>query len=290
MATAKDIREDIARSRAYAKKSDYLKTLSCLASAMKGLITSQIFGAEKFEIQSHLVEALRDLNKMKMIKKLFPKGLNYQKGKERAFYQTLNNLHRKLGQAMEKARVDKLRKRLEVLDGNLIKAERLVKAGTPIEARKLYAKISEYFADIEGIDSDIGNRMVTMGLFQEAIPYLTKALGKQNTDVRAHNAHILALEGLHETDRGIAAVKDAMRWLGASEGLYLRMAKLQFAKRDWGEVFNNAKAAFDRNPLNAEAEKLMKKAEPKIFSGSGGAKAKAKAAKTAPKKSHSLDF
>lgn len=290
MATSKEIREDIARSRAYAKKNDYLRTLSCLANAMKGLITGQVFGAEKFEIQSHLVEALRDLNKMKMIKKLFPKGLNYQKGKERVFYQTLTNLHKKLGEAMEKARVDKLRKRLEVLDGNLIKAERLIKAGTPIEARKLYSKISEYFADIEGINSDIGNRMVTLGLFQEAIPYLTKALDKKNNDVRAHNAHILALEAMHETDRAIDAVKEAMRWLGPSEGLYLRMAKLQFAKRDWGEVFNNAKAALDRNPLNAEAEKLMKKAEPKIFSGAGSATGKGKSAKAVPKKSHSLDF
>lgn len=92
--TAKEIREDIARARAYANKSDYLKTLSCLANAIGGLGTSQIFGAEKFEIQSHLVEALRDLNKMKMINKLFPAGLKYKKGNEKAFYQTLMRLHK----------------------------------------------------------------------------------------------------------------------------------------------------------------------------------------------------
>lgn len=289
MATAKEIREDIARSRAYAKKNDYLKTLSCLANAVRGLVTSQVFGAEKFEIQSHLVESLRDLNKMKMIRKLFPAGLKYQKGKEKAFYQTLERLHKKLGEAMEKARVDRLRKRLGVLDGNLIKAGQLVKVGTPIEARKLYAKISEYFADIEGINSDIGNRMVTMGLFQEGIPYLRKALEKQNTDARAHNALILAFEGMHETEQAIAAIKDAMRWLGPSENLYLRLAKLHLAKAEWGEVFNNAKAALDRNPLNTEAARLMKQAEPKIFSGSKRSGA-AKTAKDAPANSHNLDF
>lgn len=278
MATSKEIREDIARSRAYAKKNDYLRTLECFARAIKGLVTSQVFGAEKFEIQSHLVEGLRDLNKMPMIEKLFPQGLKYQKGKEKAFYQTLMRLHKKLGEAMEKARVDRLRKRLAVLDGNLIKAAELVKAGTPIEGRKLYAKISEYFADIEGIDSDIGNRMASMGLFQEAVPYLRKALEKQNNDARAHSALILAYEGMHETGHAIAATKDAMRWLGPSENLYLRMAKLCLAKSEWGEVYNNAKAALDRNPLNAEAAKLMKQAEPKIFSGSrakGGGSGKA---------------
>ena len=235
------------------------------------------------------MEALRDLNKMKMIKKLFPAGLKYQKGKEKAFYQTLEKLHKKLGEAMEKARIDRLRKRLVVLDGNLIKAAQLIKAGTPIEARKLYSKISEYFADIEGINSDIGNRMVTMGLFQEGVPYLRKALEKQNTDARAHNALILAFEGMHETEQAIAAVKDAMRWLGSSENLYLRLAKLHLTKTEWGEVFNNAKAALDRNPLNTEAARLMKQAEPKIFIGTKKPGA-AKPVKAAPKDSHDLNF
>jgi len=278
--SAKEIREDIARVRAYAKKNDYLRTLKCLANAIRGMVTSQVFGAEKFEIQAHLDEALRDLNKMKMIQKLFPDGLNYRKGKEKAFYQTLMRLHKKLGEAMEKARVAKLRKRLGVLDDNLIKAAELINAGQPLEARKLYSKISEYFQDIEGIQSDIGNRMSSFGLFAEAVPYLNKALAIQNNDARAHNALILCYEGMHEPDKAMAAIKDAMRWLGPSENLYIRLAKLHLQKREWGEVFNNAKAAHARNPLNLEAAKLMKQAEPKIFTS----------AKGGSKKSHDLNF
>lgn len=263
--TAKEIREDIARARAYAKKSDYIKTLECLARGIKGLVTSQIFGAEKFEIQAHLDEAMRDLNKMKMIKKLFPKGLKYQKGKEKAFYQTLMRLHTKLGQAMEKARITKKRKRLAVLDDNMIKAAELVKADNQLEARKLYRKISEYFQDIEGIDSDIGNRLTTFGMFPEAVDYLKKALETSQNDVRAHNALIQCYEGMHEADKAVEAIKEAMRYVGASDGLYLRLAKINLEKREWGEAYNNAKAALDRNPLNTEAEKLMKQAEPRIF-------------------------
>ncbi|BCS90054.1 hypothetical protein [Pseudodesulfovibrio sediminis] len=284
--TAKAIREDIARARSYAKKSDYLKTLECLANAIKGLAISQVFGAEKFEIHAHLDEAMRDLNKMKMIKKLFPAGLKFQKGKERAFYQTLMRLHKKLGEAMEKARVTKLRKRLMVLDDNLIKAAKLIEGDNQIEARKLYSKISEYFNDIEGINSDIGNRLAHFGLFPEAVPYLKKALESQNNDSRAYNALILSYEGMNEIEKALATIQDAMRWLGPSEGLYLRLAKLHLKKLNWGEVYNNAKAALDRNPLNAEAAKLVKKAEPKIFSGK---KAGGKTA-AAAKKSHDLSF
>ncbi len=294
--SAKSIREDIARAKSYAKKSDYLKTLQFLARAIRGLATSQVFGADKFEIHSHLDEAMRDLNKMAMIKRLFPKGLKYQKGKEKAFYTTLMRLHKKLGEAMEKARLTKQRKRLAVLDDNMIKAAALIKADNKLEARKLYRKISEYFQDIEGIDSDIGNRLTQFGMFPEAVEYLSGVLKKTPADIRANNAIILCFEGMNETDKAIDAIKNTMRWVGASENLYVRMAKLYLEKREWGEVFNYAKAAHDRNPLNGDALKLMKKAEPKIFTGTKGAapsgkgKAKGEAAKPAEsKKTHDLN-
>lgn len=281
--TPKEIREDIARARAYAKKSDYLKTLFCMANAMKSLLTSQVFGSEKFEIYAHLDEALRDLNKMPMIEKLFPKGLGYQRGKEKAFYLTLMRLHKKLGEAMEKSRTAKIRKRLRVLDDNMIKAAELIKNGDQLNARKIYRKISEYFQDIDGIDSDIGNRMTQFGMFTEAIEYLNKALETSKSDIRANNALIMCYEGLQETDKALEAIKECMRWVGVSENLYLRTAKLQLKKRDWGEVYNNAKAALDRNPLNVEAKKLMEQAESRVFTGKDK-----KSATT--KKTHDLSF
>ncbi|QGY38809.1 hypothetical protein GM415_01200 [Pseudodesulfovibrio cashew] len=284
-ATAKDIREDIARARAYARKNDYLRTLSCLASALKNMLTSPVFGAEKFEIYAHLDEAMRDLNKMPMIEKLFPAGLKYQRGKEKDFYLTLMRLHKKLKEAMDKARTTKQRNRYQVLDDNLIKAGKLVQAGDQLEARKLYRKISEHFQDIEGIDSDIGNRMTQFGMFQEAVEYLTKALEISMSDIRAHNALIACYEGLGETEKGLDAIQNCMRYLGVSENLYVRAAKLHLAKRDWGEVYNNAKAALDRNPLNAEASKLLKQAEPRVMAG-GSAKPSGGQAK----KTHDLNF
>jgi tetratricopeptide (TPR) repeat protein len=290
--TAKDIREDIARARAYAGKSDYLKTLRCLANAVRGLVTSQVFGAEKFEIYAHLDEALRDLNKMKMIKRLFPDGLRYERGREKAFHQTLVRLHGKLGEAMEKARLTKMRQRLAVLDDNMIKAGRLVQEGNKLDARKLYRKISEYFQDIEGIDSDIGNRLTMFGMFPEAVEYLAKALEASPGDTRAHNALILCYEGMNEAGKAMEAIKEAMRRLGPSEGLYLRLAKVHLVRREWGEVYNNAQAALDRNPLNSEAQKLVRQAESKVFAG--GQRKAASSGEPSPAasggKTHKLDL
>ena len=264
---AKAIREDIARAKSYATKTNYLRALESLASAVGGLVGSQIFGREKFEIQALLDEAVRAVGEMKLIAKMFPAGLTYERGKEKEFKLLLIRLKNKLNEAMEKARITKMRKRLEVLDENLLKAARLVEAEQPLEARKLFRKISEYFQDIEGIDSDIGNRLARMGMFAEGPEYLEKALLANGSDVRAHDALILCYEGLGQTDKAIAAIRECMRRIGTSESLHLRLAKLYLDKRDWNQAYNHASAALEKNPLSSQAQKIMKRTEGKIFAG-----------------------
>lgn len=267
--SAKTIREDIARARAYAAKDNYLKALAALARALQGLNGSQVFGREKFEVQALLEEAFRDLNGMKMIEKLFPKGIKYQRGKEKAAYVTLKRLHDKLEEAMEKSKLARQRKRLAVLDDNLLKAQELIKKGDPLEGRKLFRKASEYYTDIEGLDSDIGTRLLMGGLPGEAVEYFKRALDKYASDQRAHNGIIMAYEALGEMEKAAEAIKDAMRRLGGSESLQLKLAKISVERRDWSEAYNNAKSVMERNPLNTEAEKIIKQVEPRIFGSAG---------------------
>ncbi len=263
---AKSIREDIARARAYAAKNDYLKTLACLARAVNGVTGSKVFGREKFEVQALLEEAIKDLNGMKMIRKLFPNGLSYVRGKEKVFYQTLRRLHDKLKEAIEKSRIARQRKRLSVLDDNLIKAQDLIRNGDAIEARKIFRKASEYYTDIDGLDSDIGTRLLMGGMPGEAVEYLKRGLDRNGGDQRAHSGLIAAFEALGEMDKAADAVKEAMRRLGGSESLMLKLAKISFARRDWVEAHRQASGVLERNPLNADAKKIAKRVEPKIFS------------------------
>ncbi|KAB1438815.1 tetratricopeptide repeat protein [Pseudodesulfovibrio senegalensis] len=265
----KTIREDIARARAYAAKNDYLKTLASLARAVNGVTGSKVFGREKFEVQALLEEAIKDLNGMTMIRKLFPNGLSYVRGKEKLFYQTLRRLHDKLKEAIEKSKVARQRKRLGVLDDNLLKAQELISKGDPLEARKIFRKASEYYSDIEGIDSDIGNRLLMGGLPGEAVEYFKRGLERNGSDQRAHGGLIAAFEAQGELDKAADAVKDAMRRLGGTESLMLKLAKISLSRRDWAEAHRQAQGVLERNPLNADAKKILKRVEPKIFNAAG---------------------
>lgn len=267
--SAKTIREDIARARAYAGKNNYLRTLAALARALEALNNSQVFGREKFEVQALLEEAFRDLNGMQMIQKLFPAGIKYVRGKEKVAFITLRRLHDKLEEAMEKSKLARVRKRLAVLDENLIKAQELIKQGEHLEGRKLFRKASEYYTDIDGLDSDIGNRLLMGGLASEAVEYFKRALEKYASDQRAYNGLIMAYEAIGELEKAAEAIKDAMRRLGGTESLLFKLARISLERRDWTEAYNNAKSVLERNPLNMDAEKIVKQVEPRIFGSSG---------------------
>lgn len=262
---AKNIREDIARSKAAAHKSDLLRTLEFLRDAVHGLISVHVFGRERFEIEALLVEALKDLNQLKTMKKVMPKGLTYRKGKEKQLYVTLKRLHAKLEQAMKAANIRRQRQRMGALDKYLAEARDQLKSKEEMEARKLYRKAAEEFADIPGLLSDIGTRMAMGGLVAEAVEYLVRAIEINSRDVRAHQSLIMCHEGLGELAKAEDAVNNAIKYLGPSESLFLKLAAIAMARSKWDVAMDAAERVLKNNPLSSEAKKVAAKCSPKVY-------------------------
>ncbi len=267
---AKNIRENIARSRAYAHKNDLLRTLKCLRDAAYGVISVKVYGREKFEIEALLVEALKDLNRLKTMQKVMPKGLTYSRGKERQLYGILKRLHAKLGQAIEKARIRQARQRMEQLDNILVSAQKELKAGNEMEARKFFRKAGDDFKDVEGLLSDIGTRMAMGGLVSEAVEYLLRAIDINRRDVRAHQSLIMCYEGLGELVKAEDAVNNAIKFMGASEPLYLKLAAIAMAQSEWDTAMQAAERVLKNNPLSTEARKIEAKCRPKVYRARSG--------------------
>lgn len=270
---AKNIREDIARSRAAAQKNDLVRTLEHLRDAVYGTVNAKVFGRERFEVEALTVEAIKDLNQLKTMKKVMPKGLTYRKGKERELYTTLKRLHSKLKQAIEAARVRKLRQSMAQLDVMLGQAGKHMKAKEEMEARKLYRKAADTFTEIPGLLSDIGTRMVMGGLVSEAVEYLSRSLEINSRDARAHQSLIMCYEGLGELPKAEDAVNNAIKYLGASEPLYLKLGALAVAQTKWDVAMDAAERVLKNNPLSKDAKKIAAKAKPKVYRSTSGTKA-----------------
>lgn len=263
--TAKEIREDIARAKAFVQRDDLLRSLGALRSALKLLAKSKVFGVERFEIDALLDEALREVGGHKTLKKVLPSGLRHARGKTVQLYRTVDKLYVKLEQAMERARVERQRGRMAELDDLLITAQEKLKENDEMEARKLFRRASERFKDVPGLYSDIGTRMMMGGLIQEAVEYLNKALEKNPRDQRAHSSLITCLEGLGEPAKAEEAMKTAIKHLGKHEPLMLRLAKLSLTQRNWNQAYDLAEAVFKENPLSSPAQKIMAQAKPKVY-------------------------
>ncbi|MBU1248180.1 MAG: hypothetical protein KKB70_05745 [Proteobacteria bacterium] len=295
---AKNIREDIARSRAAAQKNDLLRTLEYLRDAAWGVTTLQVYGREKFEIEALFVEALKDLNRLKTMKKVMPKGLSYRRGNEKQLHATLSRLHSKLEQAIEKARIQRERQRMAALDTLLVGAQNQLKEKNEMEARKLFRKAAEEFKDIPGILSDIGTRMAMGGLVSEAVEYLVRSIDMNSRDNRAHQSLIMCYEGLGELAKAEDAVGNAIKFLGPSEPRFIKLANIAMARTEWDTAMHAAERVLKNNPLSVEAKKIAAKCRPKVYRSStsaidlsGNGKASTQAAKKPnPAKTIKLDF
>lgn len=264
-ASAKTVKEFIARAKSYIQRNDYLRTLKALCQALELLHGSQIFGRERFEVNVLLDEALRDLSGMKQIKRVFPQGIQYQKGQEKTLWRTLKRMHDKLEAALEKVRMEQIRAQKMDLDEMLIKAQEFLAKKEPLEARKLFRKASEMFPDEKNLPVDIGNRLMMAGLFVEALEYFKRGQEVDTADPRPYQFSILCYEAVGELDKAEDVVKETVRRFGGNESLFLRMGKLATQKRNWSEAYDALAQVLQFNPTNQEALKLMKQVGPRIF-------------------------
>lgn len=264
-ASSKTVKEFIARAKSYIQRNDYLRTLKALCQALELLQGSQIFGRERFEVNVLLDEALRDLSGMKQIKRVFPQGIHYEKGQEKALWRTLTRMHDKLEAAIEKVRVEKIRAQKLELDEMLMKAQDFLSKKEPLEARKLFRKASELYPEEKNLPVDIGNRLMMAGLFVEALEYFKRGMEVDSSDPRPYQFSILCHEATGELDKAEEVVKETLRRFGGNESIYLRMAKLALQKRQWSEAYDVVAQALQLNPTNQEGLKILKQVGPRIF-------------------------
>lgn len=269
----KEIKEHVARAKAYANKYDIVRSLGSLCDALRVLTTSQVVGREKFEIEILINEVLATLSGMSQLKSIFPNGISLKKGQEKPLLKRLSVLHAKIKEAIENAEREKMRAYKVSIDKAILGAQKLLDKGDEAEAKKAFRKAADKFSKEPGVFQDVGSRMLKGGLIQESIEYLEAAIEQDPRDARPYGYLVTALEGLGELEKAEEVTKDALRNFGPNDRTYLILARLYMQMKKWDEAYDAAKAALDHNEFCKEAKKIMDKVAPRIF-GKGGKKEK----------------
>lgn len=264
----KTVKEHIARAKAYAGRPDIIRTLDSLAAALKVYIPTPLVGRDKAEIEILFAELMRTLNGVSQMKSLFPAGLSFKRGQEKQLLELAVKTNERIRTAIGRAEVNKVRGYKNSIDKAILAGQKLLDEKNLVEARKIFRRASEEFADEPGVFQDIGSRMLMGGMVQESVEYLERAIETAPRDPRPYGFLVAAYEGLGELEKAEGAVKNALKNFGPSDRIYLRMAKLYLKMKRWDDAYNSAEAALSLNPLSREAKKVMEQVEPRIFGGS----------------------
>lgn len=262
----KEVIRHINRAKAYVNKFDSIRTMQCVVDALEQLMKSNnIFGREKFEVEILLGEVLRLLTSMEEMRSIFPKGLTYKKGQEQALHTTFTKVLKTINEAIEKAEMEKVRKRKNEIDRYLLQGQKLLDEKNHIEARKVLRRAQEMFEDEPGIHQDIGQRLFRAGLAAEALEFFEAAMRQDNRDPRPYTYLINALEIMGELEKAEHFVKEAFKNFGGNERIYVRWAQLAVKMRKWDDAYDAAQSALGLNPHSREAQEIITQVQPRVF-------------------------
>jgi len=262
----REIVRNINRAKAYVNKFEAIRTMQVVVEALEQIMkATNIFGRERFEMEILLDEVLRTLSAMDEMRNIFPKGLTYKKGQERHLHAVLTKVLKTIDEAIERAELDKQRKRKNEIDRYILQGQKLLDEKDHVEARKVLRRAQDLFADEPGISQDIGQRLFKAGLSVESLEFFELAMRQDSRDPRPYTYLINALEAMGELERAEQIVKEAFKHFGASERIYLRMAQIALKLRKWDDAYDAAQEALQLNSFSKEAEEIIRQAQPRIF-------------------------
>jgi tetratricopeptide (TPR) repeat protein len=263
----KDVQLHMNRAKVYVQKGETLKALDTLVEGMRkwGRAGAAIIGHQRMQLDVLLNEVLKGLGERPEIKAMFPKGIPFQKGKEKALLQLLDKTQKRIRTAMRRIKTQKTRQQFNDLDKQVLEGQKLLDAEKTVEARKLFRKLLDTYAEVPGVNQDIGTRLFKAGQVQESLDFFRAALSQDPKDPRPYSSLIQALEGLGELDEAVSLVRDVFRNFGPNERNYLRLAMLLAKLRRFDEAYDAANSALECNPFNRQAKSLRRKLEPKVL-------------------------
>lgn len=269
---AKMARENIARASRDLLKGDMARAVGFCCDALKIMIESTIFGKEKFEVEVHLQEFLKEFNQNPEVKAYFAAKevhtspyVRFARGEERKVLAALSVVLGDLQAAeVENAEGAKQRQADEIRD-TLDQGQLLLDAKELPKAKAVLKRLVEKYPKEEGLKTDVGGRLLKAGLFFEAGEILEQAISENPKDSKALALAVQSYKSAREFTKMEALYKFALKTYGSHPRTLLHMAEMYFEWNKWDEAYNFAKQAYDADNSMDKAKEIMDATAKRIF-------------------------
>ena len=261
----KIVKEHVARAKAYAGRYEVVKSLLSICEALKLMVTAQVFGRERFEIEILINEVLRTLCKLEDVRRFYNKEISYVKGAEKKVYQLLAKLAQVIQETKDREAEDQIRQRKNKIDQMLRKGQDLLEQNQLMDAKKVFRSVVEQFPDEPNLWFDVGSRLVNKQLYTEATEFLRQAMELDPKDSRAYGYLVTCYEELGRIEDAEKLLREALKTFGGNARIYFRLAKIYKDQRKWSDAYDTVRSALGLDSSHAEAQRLLKEVEPRVL-------------------------
>ncbi|MEW5774202.1 MAG: hypothetical protein AB1916_11840 [Thermodesulfobacteriota bacterium] len=269
---AKMARENVARASRDLLKGDMTKAVGFCCDALKIMIESTIFGKEKFEVEVHLQEFLKEFNQNPEVKAYFAAKevhtspyVRFARGEERKLLAALSVVLGDLQEAeVQSVEGEKQRQADEIRD-TLDQGQQLLDSKELPKAKAVLKRLVEKYPKEEGLKTDVGGRLLKAGLFFEAGEILEQAISENPKDSKALALAVQAYKSAREFAKMEVLYKFALKTYGSHPRTLLHMAEMYFEWNKWDDAYNFAKQAYDADNSLDKAKEIMDTTAKRIF-------------------------
>lgn len=269
---AKRVREHVARAKRSLNKGEVARSLEHIQDALHEMLSSQIFGRDKFEVEVHLQEFLKEFNGHSDIKEYFnEKGVHvtpyvsFSRGKEKDVLDFFKKVHDDMvqdaAQAQEDAQANRDNQRREMLD----RGQQLLDAGELPKAKAMFRRLVEEFHDVEGLKTNVGERLLKAELYFEAGELLEEAVAENPRDSHALAHAVQAYKSAREYPKMEKLYKIALKTFGSHPKTLLHMAEMYLDWKKFDEAYDFAKQAYDADNSLDKAKEIVDVVGKRIF-------------------------
>lgn len=271
---ARVIRENVARTKAYTHRREFVKAIDALAKALADRQRVRLMGKDRYEVDFLLEEGCAVLsNHPEIVQFLAERSIrvrpyvSYKPGQEANVVARLDILRSQLIKRDHEAQAKEEEKRAGRLAELLRRGQDLLDQKQFPKGKAFLRKAAEEYADEPGVMADVGRRMLHAGLFMEAADMLQEAIARFPATDAAYRDLVAAYRELQEFEKAEAVYLAAIKAFGAHPKTFLNMGRLYEEWRKTDKAYEYYKQAYELDNSLTEAKEAFQAIDDRMTRG-----------------------
>ncbi len=254
-----DIRLEASTINQKIRAGQLASAVDALKDLLEALVSENLSRADKREMEGIAENGTLGIMMDPVVNKEFAMELKYMVGKERELITDLHVLKDAVGERNARLAEEARIAHMEKMRADIDEAIELYKNDTDtVKAERIFKK---YFDDFR-VDPfylvKIGLMFSEIKLFEESIPYYTKAIELNGREADWYNYIAISLRKVHRFEDAEQYYLKVSKILGGDPHLFFNLARLYLDWEQWDKAIKAASAAVKLDPEFVEAQKLIK--------------------------------